>query len=98
MYVICIVFGPVRLTVEYFCGVLLSRAGEYTDFWIVIIDFADLPKEGPHIEGGKARYAPGDMVRVNCTSSKSRPAATLAWYINGEPVRFSCKLLPQKSL
>ncbi|CAG7815630.1 unnamed protein product [Allacma fusca] len=45
----------------------------------------DLPKEGPHIDGGRPRYTPGDSVRVNCTSSRSRPAATLAWFINGEP-------------
>lgn len=27
----------------------------------------------------------GDTVRVNCTSGRSKPAAHLNWFINGEP-------------
>ena len=45
-----------------------------------------MPKEGPHIDGGHPRYAHGDTVQVNCTSPKSRPAASLAWFVNGDPV------------
>ncbi|KAG8199248.1 hypothetical protein JTE90_003675 [Oedothorax gibbosus] len=41
-----------------------------------------LPTEGPRITGGLARYRVGDIVSVNCTSSSSKPAATLNWYIN----------------
>ncbi|XP_014255594.1 uncharacterized protein LOC106670093 [Cimex lectularius] len=43
-----------------------------------------LPEEGPKIYGGKPRYQAGDIVRVNCTSGRSKPPATLTWYINGE--------------
>ncbi|XP_076334762.1 kin of IRRE-like protein 3 [Tachypleus tridentatus] len=43
-----------------------------------------LPTEGPKISGGRAKYNIGDTVMVNCTSAKSKPAATLRWYINGE--------------
>ncbi|XP_073979184.1 cell adhesion molecule 2-like isoform X2 [Rhodnius prolixus] len=43
-----------------------------------------LPEEGPRIYGGKPRYQAGDTVRVNCTSGRSKPAAQLTWYINGE--------------
>lgn len=35
--------------------------------------------------GGRARYQIGDMVRLNCTSGRSKPAAHLQWFINGEP-------------
>ncbi|XP_049826007.1 uncharacterized protein LOC109600338 isoform X2 [Aethina tumida] len=44
-----------------------------------------LPDEGPKITGGKVRYQIGDMVRVNCTSGRSKPAVQLNWMINGEP-------------
>lgn len=44
-----------------------------------------LPEVGPKIIGGRPRYQVGDTVRVNCTSGRSKPAAQLAWFINGEP-------------
>lgn len=44
-----------------------------------------LPEEEPRITGGRRRYQIGDTVRVNCTSGRSKPAAQLNWYINGEP-------------
>lgn len=43
-----------------------------------------LPKDGPQISGGRGRYQVDDVVRVNCTSKYSHPAAQLVWYINGE--------------
>jgi hypothetical protein len=45
-----------------------------------------LPEEGPRITGGRPRYQIGDTVRVNCTSGRSKPAAQLMWFINGEQV------------
>lgn len=51
--------------------------------------FAALPDEGPRITGGRPRYQIGDYVRVNCTSGRSRPAAHLSWFINGEPAEES---------
>lgn len=47
-----------------------------------------LPEEGPRITGGRPRYQIGDKVRLNCTSGRSKPAAQLSWFINGEPVSF----------
>lgn len=44
-----------------------------------------LPEDGPRITGGRPRYQIGDAVRVNCTSGRSKPAAHLNWFINGEP-------------
>ncbi|KAG8199239.1 hypothetical protein JTE90_003666 [Oedothorax gibbosus] len=41
-----------------------------------------LPTEGPRISGGQTKYNVGDTVAINCTSAKSKPAATLRWYIN----------------
>ncbi|KPU73154.1 uncharacterized protein Dana_GF14785, isoform C [Drosophila ananassae] len=45
------------------------------------------PNHGPKITGGQPRYQIGDTVRVNCTSSPSKPACQLNWFINGEPVQ-----------
>ncbi|XP_071562677.1 uncharacterized protein [Temnothorax nylanderi] len=49
-----------------------------------------LPEDEPVITGrpvsGKHRYQVGDVVRFNCTSAKSKPHATLSWFINGDPV------------
>ncbi|XP_055939069.1 cell adhesion molecule 1-like isoform X2 [Argiope bruennichi] len=45
-----------------------------------------LPTEGPKIMGGQTQYNVGDMVAVNCTSAKSKPAATLRWFINDNAV------------
>lgn len=45
-----------------------------------------LPSEGPTLTGGNQEYHIGDTVAVNCTSAKSKPAATLRWYINDELV------------
>lgn len=56
----------------------------YLKFLLVLA----LPDEGPRIYGGKPRYQAGDVVQVNCTSGRSKPAATLSWYINGEQVKF----------
>lgn len=44
-----------------------------------------LPEYGPVISGSRLRYQVGDYVKVNCTSGKSKPAAKLSWFINGEP-------------
>ncbi|XP_075153242.1 beaten path IIIa [Haematobia irritans] len=43
------------------------------------------PSRGPRITGGQTRYQIGDTVRVNCTSSASKPVCHLSWLINGEP-------------
>ncbi|XP_035213867.1 endothelial cell-selective adhesion molecule-like [Stegodyphus dumicola] len=45
-----------------------------------------LPLEGPTISGGQMNYDSGDNVTLNCTSAKSKPAAELRWFINGQPV------------
>ncbi|CAB4068668.1 unnamed protein product [Lepeophtheirus salmonis] len=29
----------------------------------------------------------GDLVEINCTSSDSKPAAKLTWFMNGEPIQ-----------
>ncbi|CAO1348675.1 unnamed protein product [Diamesa tonsa] len=47
-----------------------------------------LPEEDPKISGGKSRYQIGEIVHVNCTSGRSKPAVKLSWFINGEPADY----------
>ncbi|KAI4497382.1 hypothetical protein M0802_007393 [Mischocyttarus mexicanus] len=60
-----------------------QTVSDHSDMMVVA-----LPKNGPAIEGrpGRRRYQVSDVVRFNCTSAKSKPAAMLSWFINGEPV------------
>lgn len=51
-----------------------------------IIIVTVLPDEGPRITGGRSRYQVGEIVRMNCTSAPSKPAALLTWFINGDQV------------
>ncbi|KAK1129707.1 hypothetical protein K0M31_019422 [Melipona bicolor] len=53
-----------------------------------------LPQDGPSITGEEKVYATGDVLGLNCTSSKSHPAATIKWFINGEQVREDAATAP----
>jgi hypothetical protein len=44
--------------------------------------FTEVPISSPVIHGIRSRYKLGDIVRGNCTSKYSRPAANLTWTIN----------------
>ncbi|KAG8232306.1 hypothetical protein J437_LFUL012643 [Ladona fulva] len=48
-----------------------------------------LPKEGPKISGEDKSYQTGETIDLNCTASKSYPAATLRWYVNDRLVNSS---------
>ncbi|CAG2059130.1 unnamed protein product, partial [Timema podura] len=56
---------------------------------------AALPEDGPRISGGRPRYQIGDTVNVNCTSGRSKPAAQLIWFINGQQANSSMTRGPQ---
>ncbi|XP_043503535.1 uncharacterized protein LOC122525045 isoform X5 [Polistes fuscatus] len=60
-----------------------QTVSDHSDMMVVA-----LPENGPVITGrpGRRRYQVSDVVRFNCTSAKSKPAAMLSWFINGEPV------------
>ncbi|ODM93621.1 Cell adhesion molecule 2 [Orchesella cincta] len=59
-----------------------------------------LPKEAPQITGNvREEYEVGDVLDLNCTSSKSFPPAKISWYINDNPVEmpWSVSLRPAPS-
>ncbi|KAL4132884.1 hypothetical protein QTP88_009961 [Uroleucon formosanum] len=43
----------------------------------------EYPEGNPLIEGVLNRYAVGDLLSGNCTSSKSYPQPLMTWYVNG---------------
>jgi hypothetical protein len=55
-----------------------------------------VPEQRPALQGFRQRYRQGDIVRGNCTSRHSKPAANLTWTINEVVVSitdFLCFLL-----
>lgn len=51
-----------------------------------------LPVLPPKFETEKTLYDIGDILKANCTSAPSRPAATLVYYLNGQVVCEKCVL------
>ncbi|KAG8185307.1 hypothetical protein JTE90_023915 [Oedothorax gibbosus] len=43
-------------------------------------------KDGPLITGGETQYRVGQVLNLNCSSAKSRPAPQLQWYLNEKQV------------
>eukprot|EP00096_Caligus_rogercresseyi_P002471 TRINITY_DN14604_c0_g1_i1.p1 TRINITY_DN14604_c0_g1~~TRINITY_DN14604_c0_g1_i1.p1 ORF type:complete len:311 (+),score=72.94 TRINITY_DN14604_c0_g1_i1:859-1791(+) len=71
-------------TGKFRCEVSGEAPSFQTAYEEAVLAVIDLPDDGPIITGGFPRYHIGDRVDVNCTSYKSKPAAKLKWYINGE--------------
>ena len=57
-------------------------------FSLTFFFFSDFPSEGPSIRSGRKQYQVGETAHLTCEAQHSSPATQLAWYINGEPVRF----------
>ncbi|XP_065347134.1 uncharacterized protein LOC135944243 isoform X1 [Cloeon dipterum] len=45
-----------------------------------------LPASEPIITGLQPAYSPGDIIEAKCSSPKSKPQATMTWYLNGKTV------------
>lgn len=54
---------------------------------------AAVPAGEPLISGLRGLYMVGDMVEANCTSSSSKPATHITWYMNDKQV--SCRKVSQ---
>nr|XP_053644351.1 uncharacterized protein LOC128696948 [Cherax quadricarinatus] len=69
---------------KYKCEVSADSPSFHTESRSAEMLVVDLPDEVPTISGGRAKYHVGDKLDVNCTSARSRPAASLMWYINDD--------------
>lgn len=67
-----------------YLGVLIKP----NSFSFYLFYFAEIPDQKPILNGIHIRYRSGDVVRGNCSSYYSKPAANLTWTINDTPVRF----------
>jgi hypothetical protein len=54
---------------------------KFGDLLVVVV-----PRHGPRIIGASARYSPGELLTLNCTSEATLPPANLTWYLNRQPV------------
>ncbi|XP_050733508.1 uncharacterized protein LOC127007041 [Eriocheir sinensis] len=81
---------------RYKCEVLAEAPAFNTLVEHAILTVVEIPQEKPIVQGARERYHPGDIVRINCTSAPSKPAATLTWYINDQvaPERYLIRYLP----
>ncbi|XP_071537778.1 uncharacterized protein [Panulirus ornatus] len=69
---------------KYKCEVSAEAPSFHTDSGAGELLVVHTPESDPHISGIRRKYHVGDLVKVNCTSSPSKPAASLIWYINDE--------------
>ncbi|XP_017760045.1 PREDICTED: uncharacterized protein LOC108550727 [Eufriesea mexicana] len=69
---------------KYSCEVSADAPSFHTDLVSASMDVVELPSQGPSIHGLRRKYRINDMLRLNCTSGPSKPAANLTWYINNQ--------------
>ncbi|XP_042876700.1 uncharacterized protein LOC122256228 [Penaeus japonicus] len=67
---------------KYKCEVSAEAPSFHTDSGAGELLVVHMPEHDPHISGMRSKYHVGDLVQVNCTSSPSKLAAALMWYIN----------------
>ncbi|XP_067004846.2 cell adhesion molecule 2 [Anabrus simplex] len=75
-----------QLTGFYKCEVSADAPLFHTEIKSSYMTVVDMPAEKPKLSIEKRRYAAGERIRANCTSSASYPAANITWYINGHPL------------
>lgn len=67
---------------KYSCEVSADAPSFHTLIAAGELDVVEPPNHNPVITGIRPRYRIGDIVRGNCTSRHSKPAANLTWTIN----------------
>ncbi|XP_053958447.1 uncharacterized protein LOC128863348 [Anastrepha ludens] len=73
----------VSTTGKYSCEVSADAPSFHTEISAGELEVVEVPGKDPIITGIRPRYRVGDIVRGNCTSRHSKPAANLTWTING---------------
>lgn len=68
----------------YRCEVTLESPILRRNSPTIYMTVGELPISGPQVAGARRQYSIGEEMNVNCSSSPSRPAASLTWYINRE--------------
>ncbi|XP_016962294.1 uncharacterized protein LOC108032798 [Drosophila biarmipes] len=71
---------------KYSCEVSADAPSFHTLIAAAELEVIETPHNAPFISGIRPRYRVGDILRGNCTSRHSRPAANLTWTVNNEEV------------
>ncbi|XP_034475515.1 uncharacterized protein LOC117782605 [Drosophila innubila] len=71
---------------KYSCEVSADAPSFHTLIAAAELEVIETPHNAPFITGIRQRYRVGDILRGNCTSRHSRPAANLTWTVNNEEV------------
>ncbi|KAH8409971.1 hypothetical protein KR009_003407, partial [Drosophila setifemur] len=71
---------------KYSCEVSADAPSFHTLIAAAELEVIETPHNPPFITGIRPRYRVGDILRGNCTSRHSRPAANLTWTVNNEEV------------
>ncbi|EFN74801.1 hypothetical protein EAG_05109 [Camponotus floridanus] len=75
-----------QLTGTYKCEVSAGSPSYHTLIARAKMEVIDAPKTDPTIRTEKDRIAVRETLRVNCSSGDSRPAPTITWKLNGDPI------------
>ncbi|XP_049840508.1 uncharacterized protein LOC126285257, partial [Schistocerca gregaria] len=75
----------VGLSGRYSCEVSADAPSFHTHLVSGDMAVVEVPDDVPSISGVKPRYRTGDTLNATCSSTWSRPAATLLWIVNEEP-------------
>ncbi|XP_055680492.1 uncharacterized protein LOC129788436 isoform X1 [Lutzomyia longipalpis] len=73
------------LSGKFSCEVSADAPSFHTIIVSGDMEIVELPEKRPSIVGVHSRYRVGDLLRGNCTSHFSKPAANLTWTINELP-------------
>ncbi|XP_037297014.1 uncharacterized protein LOC115450387 isoform X2 [Manduca sexta] len=74
------------LSGNFSCEVTADAPSFATSIVSNTMEVVVLPPTSPKIQTSQHYYAPGDVLRANCTSGPSRPPPELAFFINDMPV------------
>ncbi|KAL1381468.1 hypothetical protein pipiens_013430, partial [Culex pipiens pipiens] len=81
-----VVIKAANVTGKYSCEVSADAPSFHTMIVSGDMEVIEPPLDKPSIIGVQTRYRPGDILRGNCSSLHSKPAANLSWSINDVPV------------
>lgn len=75
-----------NLSGNFSCEVTVEAPSFSTATVYQQMQVVSLPESPPEIHTEHERYEPGDTLRANCSSSPSKPSASLSFFINNIPV------------
>ncbi|XP_058448864.1 uncharacterized protein LOC131428837 isoform X1 [Malaya genurostris] len=81
-----VVIKSANVSGKFSCEVSADAPSFHTIIVSGDMEVIEPPVDNPSIIGVQTRYRPGDILRANCSSLHSKPAANLTWTINDVPV------------